>query len=385
MARKRRSISNIFRLSNHPIVHWWWGIDRTNFVAILALMIFGVVAVSLGSSAVAKTYSVDHYYFAKKQLVFILMAIPLMASISFLSEKGVKRLGIIILLLAITGLVLTFFMGVDVKGAKRWVYIGGLSVQPTEFLKPSLTIVTALLLSTAKFDDLKRNFFISVGIIGTLAGLILLQPDFSMFLVLASVWFAQVVMSGIPFVWVFLLSTLGLGVVSGAYFLLPHVRSRVERFLDPSSGDSYQVDQARDAILSGGLLGRGPGEGVVKQHLPDAHTDFIFAVIAEEFGIIICLMLLLMFAFIIFRGFQKVAESDSSFVLLAGNGLLLLFSLQVLINMGVVLNIVPTTGMTLPFISYGGSSTISMAIIMGFVFALTRIRSKRGAKRARRR
>ena len=169
----------------------------------------------------------------------------------------------------------------------------------------------------------------------------------------------------------------GVAVVMGAYHFLPHVKSRIERFFDPSSGDSYQVDQAREALLSGGLLGRGPGEGVVKHNLPDAHTDFIFAVVAEEFGLIFCIGILILYGVFIFRGFSEILDHKNRFVFLAGFGLLMTLSLQILINVCVVMNLLPTTGMTLPFISYGGSAMLGTSLTVGFLLAFTRKRGKK--------
>lgn len=344
---------------------------------ILALMVLGGIAVSTASIAVAKTYNVDSYFFAKRQFVFIALAWPLLVSMSFLTPKGVKQVGWLLFVASLAGVIATFFVGVDVKGATRWIHLMGVSVQPTEFLKPALVIATATLLAHKKVQARHRGFLISLVLMGLVAGLVILQPDFSTTLMLGTVWFAQILMAGIPFVWLFLLMLLGLVGIVAAYSVLPHVRSRIERFLNPENSDTYQVDQGMEALLSGGFFGRGAGEGVVKHHLPDAHTDFIFAVIGEEFGIIACLFFLVLYGVIILRAFSKVLDHKDTFTLIAGSGLLLLFSLQVLVNIGVVLGVLPTTGMTLPFVSYGGSSMLAMVLTMGLVLALIRKRGRR--------
>lgn len=328
------------------------------------------------SIGVVDTYSVSPYYFVKKQLIFFAAALPIILWFSILTPSGIKRMGGLLFIIALICVVMTLFVGVDVKGARRWIYLAGISLQPSELLKPALAIVTASLVCSKKPKEREKGFIVSLMMMGMIAGLLLLQPDFGMLVMLGTVWGVQMFLAGVPFAWLAGLFGLATSVVFGAYFFLSHVRSRVDRFLDPSSGDTYQVDQSADAFLSGGLFGRGPGEGVVKHTLPDAHTDFIFAVIGEEFGVVACILLLLVYTTFVYRGFSRLVSGHDRFVLIAGSGLLTLFGLQVLVNMGVVLNVLPTTGMTLPFISYGGSATLSMAIVVGFVLSLTRKRGK---------
>jgi cell division protein FtsW len=270
---------------------------------------------------------------------------------------------------AIAGVVLTLFVGEGVKGATRWIHIGGFKIQPSEFLKPSLVMLTAWLFSVKEPEIFRRNFLVSLGIMAVIAVLLLLQPNFGMLMILGGVWIAQVWLAGYPFIW---LAGAGMMVIVGAYFGLSHVRSRIDRFLDPASGDAYQVEQGLEALTSGGFIGRGPGEGIVKHSLPDAHTDFIFAVIGEEFGLIACCLLLVLYGAFLYRSFALLLEHEDRFTLLAGTGLIVLFGAQVLLNAGVVLHLLPTTGVTMPFISYGGSSTFAMAIMVGLILALTR-------------
>jgi cell division protein FtsW len=246
-------------------------------------------------------------------------------------------------------------------------------LQPSEFVKPCLAVTVAWTLALQKRGQAAGNL-VAVLLYVLVAALLMLQPDMGMTIVVTAVWAAQLFMAGLPIVWVGALG--GLSALGGtaAYMFIPHVASRIDRFRDPSSGDSYQIDAAMDAFANGGLFGRGPGEGIVKRIIPDAHTDFIFAVAGEEFGLLVCLSLVALFAFVTLRGFSRLLGEQSLFVLLAGSGLLIQFGLQAVINLGVNLHLMPTKGMTLPFISYGGSSMLALALAVGMALALTRTR-----------
>lgn len=369
-------MSRLFRLSNHPLVRWWWGMDRVSFFIIIALMFIGGAALASASIAVVDTYHTDPYHFFVRQLPFLALALFAILFGSFLSPASIRFFMVILFILSMICMALVPFIGTDVKGATRWINVLGASLQPSELLKPSFTIVTAILISTMNEGEKKRRVILSILLMALVAVLLLVQPDFGMLIMLGSVWGIQMLVSGVSVVWLTSLAGLGLSVVAFAYFFLSHVRSRIDRFFDPSSGDTYQTDQARDAFLSGGLFGRGPGEGVVKHTLPDAHTDFIFAVIGEEFGILACLFLLFAYGVFVYRSFARLLLDEDRFVVIAGAGLLFLFGAQTLVNMCVVLNILPTTGMTLPFISYGGSGTLAMGIVVGLILAFTRKRGK---------
>ena len=206
----------------------------------------------------------------------------------------------------------------------------------------------------------------------------MLQPDFGQSVLITLVFIGQFFLAGLPVAWLVATGALGLAGLVGAYFLLPHVTSRVNRFLDPTSGDTYQVDRSLEAFINGGFLGTGPGEGEIKQLLPDAHADFIFSVAGEEFGAITCLLIIVLFGFVVLRGFSRLFADGSLFVLLAGAGLLMQFGLQALVHMASALQLAPAKGMTLPFISYGGSSLIALALAMGMALALTRRRVHEG-------
>lgn len=363
---------SVFRQSRHPLVKWWWEMDRVSVGIIVIIMLCGAVAVTTASVAVAKTYNVGPYYFALRHYLFLIAAFILMMTMTMLKPSGVRKAGVALFGVAYVGLLLTFVIGVEVKGARRWIDIAGQSVQPTEFLKPALIVLTAALLAHADRRKRLQGFLVSIVMMAAVGLPVLIQPNFGMALAMGTVWFAQVFMAGLPLLWLAPLIAGGLCVMVGAYTMLPHVRDRLERFLNPEHSDTYQVDQANEAIMMGHLWGRGAGEGVVKHQLPDAHTDFIFAVVVEEFGIVVGLLLMSLFLTLVLRGFSRVLNQDDRFVLLAAGGLLTLLSLHVCVNVGVALHMVPTTGMTLPFISYGGSSTFAMALVVGLLLALLR-------------
>ncbi len=215
---------------------------------------------------------------------------------------------------------------------------------------------------------------ISILLYVVIAVILVAQPDIGMVAVVTAVWFTQFFLAGLRLYWVAILSSLGLAALVLAYFTLPHVTVRVDKFLNPQSGDGYQVERAMEAFSNGGLFGRGPGEGVAKLHLPDAHSDFVFAVAGEEFGLFSCLLIVAIFAFVVLRSFGRLLQEQNLFILLAGTGLIAQFGLQAVVNMASALHMMPTKGMTLPFISYGGSSLLALAVGMGMLLALTRKR-----------
>lgn len=353
---------------------WWWTIDRWTLAAVGVLIAFGIIMALAASPAVAERVGLDYFYFAQRQLIYLPIALSLMLSASLMSPTGVFRIAIITLIIFTLLVVATFIMGTEIKGARRWISLGFISIQPSEFLKPAFTVVAAWLFASARTGDIRHGNLISIATFGILISLLLLQPDIGMSVVISVVWATQFFLAGLPLCWAAILLAWGVGALVIAYFVLPHVASRVDRFLDPSSGDSYQVDRSLEAFMNGGLFGRGPGEGTVKEMLPDAHSDFVFAVAGEEFGLFVCLILVALFAFIVLRGFGRALQETNLFILLATSGLLVQFGLQAVINMSSTLRLMPTKGMTLPFVSYGGSSLIAMGLCFGFLLALTRKR-----------
>lgn len=353
---------------------WWWTIDRPTFFALFALLFLGSLLVQAASPPVAERLGLDSYYFVTRHQIFAVLAFIVMVGMSLCSTAWVRRFAFLGLAGSLLLMVLVLFVGIETKGAHRWMSILGFSIQPSEFMKPFFAVVMAWI-CTQKYE---RAYFpsykVAIGLYVIAVGLLLAQPDFGMTVTVTAMWCIQLFMAGLPFVWVILLIILGAGGVFAAYTFLPHVANRINMFLDPSSGDSYQVRKSLEAFEHGGILGRGPGEGQVKHHLPDSHTDFIFSVAGEELGMLACVLIVCLFAFIVLRALSRVWNSKDIFTMLAVVGIIAQFGIQSIINMGVAINLLPPKGMTLPFISYGGSSTIAVAIGMGMLLALTRKR-----------
>ena len=365
----------VFARSDTSVLgRWWWTVDRWTLAAIGTLIVVGVIMAFAASPAVAKHYQYDYLYFARRQLVYIPFALALLLSVSLLSPRGVLRVALISLAIFSLLVLLTFIFGSETKGAQRWLPLGPLSIQPSEFIKPAFAVVAAWLFSSARAKTLPHGNVVSTILFSLITVMLLLQPDIGMTAVISAVWAFQFFLAGLPLYWAALLFLGGFAGIIVAYLSLPHVSSRINQFLDRSSGDSYQVDRSLEAFVNGGWFGVGPGEGTVKEVLPDAHSDFVFAVAGEEFGLFICLIIVGLFGFIVLRGFARALQETDLFILLATSGLLIQFGLQAVINMSSTLRLIPTKGMTLPFVSYGGSSLVAMGLCMGFLLALTRKR-----------
>ncbi|WP_211871584.1 FtsW/RodA/SpoVE family cell cycle protein [Neoroseomonas terrae] len=355
---------------------WWWTVDRWTLAALLALIGFGYVMMLAASPAVAERIGASsRHMFFFRQVVYLMAATGLMVAVSLLSPRGVRRFALAGFAVALLLTAATLVVGTEIKGARRWLPIPGMSLQPSEFLKPFFAVVAAWLIAEGKMPGSKVwGASIALGLFLAVGAILKGQPDIGMLLVVAAVFFAQFFVAGMNLFLVGAVGGIGIAGAVGAYLLFPHVQSRVHRFLDPTSGDSYQVSVAMEAFANGGLLGRGPGEGRVKNVLPDAHADFVFAVAGEEFGLVICMVILVLFAFVVVRGLMRLLSEGDLFVMLAGTGLLTQFGLQAFVNMASTLHLIPTKGMTLPFVSYGGSSVLAIAIGMGMLLALTRRR-----------
>lgn len=360
------------RADDSLLARWWWTVDRWLMLAILLLLALGFLLMLAASMPVAERLGLDNFHFVKRQLAFLVISFGAMITISIMSEQNARRLSLLLLPAAFVLLVLTLTIGPEIKGANRWLQIGNFTLQPSEFLKPAFVVASAWLLA-GSFEDRKfPGRQIAVALFVVVITALLLQPDVGQSVLISGVFLGQMLLAGLPIGWLVLL---GLGSVAGlavAYTAIPHVQRRIDIFFDPASGDTYQIDTALNAFRTGGWFGTGPGEGLVKRVLPDAHTDYIFAVAGEEFGALACLVILGLFAVIVIRGLARLLDEEDVFTLLAVSGLLSLFGLQALINMGVNLGVLPSKGMTLPFISYGGSSLLALAITMGLVLALTR-------------
>ncbi|MFC5585632.1 putative lipid II flippase FtsW [Nitratireductor kimnyeongensis] len=361
----------VSRTDRSPVANWWWTIDRWFLAAFLMLMGLGVVLSFAASPAVAERIGLSSFHFVTRQIVYMLPALVVMIGISFLSPRQVRRFALVMLAGALVLMVVTLFAGMEVKGSRRWLYVFGVSVQPSEYLKPAFVVICAWLFHEhARQPEIPGNLFAML-LLGLVIALLVAQPDLGQTMLVLGTWGAMFFIAGMPWLWIAVLGALGAGGAFLAYTIFPHVADRIDRFLT-GEGDTYQVDMSIEAITRGGWFGRGPGEGTVKRILPDSHTDFVFAVAGEEFGIILCLILLGLFAFVVLRGLTKARREDDDFTRYAVSGLVILFGFQSIINMGVNVRMLPAKGMTLPFISYGGSSLIAMAISMGFVLALTR-------------
>jgi cell division protein FtsW len=353
---------------------WWWTVDRYLLAGILALMIGGIILSLAASPPVAERLGYDSFHFVKRHIGFFPPALVVLIATSFLDPRQARRVALIVLAASLVLMLATLFVGVEVKGSRRWIDVLGISLQPSEFMKPAFVVIIAWLFAeNARRTDIPGNLFALI-LLATIAALLVAEPDFGQTMLIAIAWSALFFMAGVPWIWIAGIGAAAVGGVFAAYSMLPHVAGRIDRFLSPQSGDTFQVDTALESILRGGWLGRGPGEGTVKRILPDAHTDFIFAVAVEEFGIILCIGLIAVFAFIVFRGLTSSMRSDDAFVRLATAGLVVLFGVQSVINMAVNLNLMPAKGMTLPFISYGGSSMVAVAFGMGLLLAFTRHR-----------
>jgi cell division protein FtsW len=362
------------RIDQSPVARWWWTVDRWTLLALALLIGFGAVLTMAASPAVAERIGLDNMHFVRRQLALLPLAIGLMFVISLQSPKTIRRVAVIGFLIAVALVALTFVIGIEIKGARRWINLPGLSLQPSEFVKPTFAVVTGWLLAEGKLREGFPGPLIAAFLYVILVGLLVKQPDLGMAVVISAVWFAQFFLAGLRLYWVVVGLAGGVVGLIGAYMLLPHVTSRIDRFLDPASGDSYQVDRSIEAFMNGGMWGRGPGEGTVKEFLPDAHADFVFAVAGEELGLVACVIIVLLFAFIVLRGFSRVFQENNLFVVISATGLFVQFGLQAIINMASSLHLMPTKGMTLPFLSYGGSSLLALGLGMGMALALTRRR-----------
>jgi len=368
------------RTDQSAVAQWWWTVDRWTLVALAVLIGLGSLLVMAASPAVAERIHaggpnhIDSLHFVKRYFAVLPVALATMFAVSLQSPRMIRRIALVGFVISVLLLACTFIGGVEIKGARRWINMPGFSLQPSEFVKPTFAVVSAWLFAQYRLREGFPGHWIAIVLYVVVVGLLIRQPDLGMAVVVSAVWFAQFFLAGLRLYWV------ATGVVSGAaglvaaYLTLPHVASRIDRFLDPAAGDSYQVDRSMEAFMNGGLWGRGPGEGTVKEYLPDAHADFVFAVAGEELGLIVCLLIVALFAFIVLRGFSRLLQENNLFVVLAATGLLVQFGLQAIINMASSLHLMPTKGMTLPFLSYGGSSLLSLGLGMGMALALTRRR-----------
>ncbi|MDA7705564.1 FtsW/RodA/SpoVE family cell cycle protein [Rickettsiales bacterium] len=351
---------------------WWLKIDKVILGLILFLILFGLFMNFTSSPPIARRIEVEQLFFFKKHLIFASISIFILIFFSYLRVNHIKLIAPPLFVIIIITLILTLIFGNEIKGAKRWISIFGFTIQPSEFAKVFFIIFNAFLLD--KFHD--RKFYIKYGASGIscmiLVLLLILQPDFGMSFMMILLWSTQLFLYGLPWLAIFMILLCAIAGVISSYILLPHVQDRVDRFFE--IGNNYQVERSIDAYINGGFFGTGPGGGLVKKHIPDSHSDFIFSVIAEEFGIIISSIIIFIFLYLITVVIKKNNITKGYFSYLTISGLIIQFAAQIIINIGVSLEMLPTKGITLPFISYGGSSLIAMSISFGIILALTRKR-----------
>lgn len=364
----------VSRAERSALANWWWTIDRWILAAVGALMVLGLVLTMAASPPVAERLGLSTFHFVHRQVLYMIPAAAVLVGTSFLSPRQVRRIALVVFIVSMILIVLALLYGHEIKGSRRWIF----GIQPSEFLKPAFIILVAWAFSEGgRRRDVPANLLAGLLLVVTVVPLVL-EPDFGQTLLVATVWAALFFIAGLHWFWVAGIGGAGLGGALLAYKFVPHVRARILKFIDPGAGggiaDTFQVDTALDSFLSGGWFGKGPGEGTVKRILPDAHTDFIFAVTAEEFGVLACVLILSIFAFIVLRGLLASARNEDPFCRFAAAGLVMLFGIQSAINMAVNVHLIPAKGMTLPFISYGGSSLISLGLAIGFLIAVLRKR-----------
>lgn len=358
---------------------WWWSVDRWVLFTIILLVACGALLSLTASPAVSSRLGLGTFGLAKRHLLLLPAAGALLLAMSLASPRWVRRISVFGLLGSLLLLIAVPFLGHEVKGASRWINILGFSLQPSEFVKPFFAVVAGWLLALGRHEEAFPGRAIALLLWLIIAGLLMLQPDFGQTALLTAIFGVQLFLAGLSWLMVITVAAIVAAGLVGAYLTLPHVAHRIDAFFNPEAGDGYQIGRSMEAFMNGGWWGRGPGEGTVKAYLPDAHSDFVFAVAGEELGILACLIIVFLFAFVVLRSFARLLREESLFVVLASAGLLAQFGLQALVNMGSTLHLIPTKGMTLPFLSYGGSSLLALALCMGMVLALTRRRSSLGS------
>jgi cell division protein FtsW len=364
---------SLARSDKSVLGRWWWTVDRWTLGALIVIMGFGILLIQAATPSVAVKHGLDNFYFVERHLMLLLPGAIGMIGISMMSPRNLRRMAAWGLVVFLPLLMATPFIGLEIKGAVRWIHFAGMSIQPSEFVKPLFAVTAAWLFAR----QCERKGFpalsVNIALYGLIVVFLVMQPDIGMTVLVSSIWFGQFFLAGLPLILMAVVLVLGMFGLGVAYYTLPHFTARMDKFLT-HSGDTYQVDRAIDAFMNGGLLGTGPGEGTVKMSIPDAHADFVFAVAGEELGLIWCLVIVALFAFVVIRGFLRLKQENNLFVVLAVSGLLIEFGLQAIINMASTMRLMPAKGMTLPFISYGGSSLWALALGMGMLLALTRKR-----------
>ena len=363
------------RLDDSILSRWWWSVDRPSLAVLALIVLIGaILIIAAGPPAAMRMRIADEFHFPLRQFAFMGPTILMILGVSLLPPLQARRLGVLVFLGAILLMLFTLGFANEIKGSKRWIDLGAFGLQPSEFAKPGFVIAAAWMLAEGARDPKFPGGLIAMGLYGLLAVLLLLQPDFGQWMLITAVWAVMFFVAGWSWLWIGLLGVVAMGAMTAGYFLSAHVASRIDGFLKPDAQETYQVDRALETIANGGVFGRGAAPPV-KTALPDAHTDFIFAVAGEEFGFVLCAAIIALFAIFIARIMTLAAKLRSMFARCAVVGLAAIIGFQAMINIGVSLRALPAKGMTLPFISYGGSSLLATGLTVGLIFALTRTHS----------
>ncbi len=376
-ARVKKSVANrLGRSDRSAFGLWFWEIDRVLLLLVFVLISVGLIAVAAASPSAAARYSGGNVTVAPlnyfwRQLVWVSLGIPVMLGVSMLRVQQARRLalfgaGVFSVLLAMVPLI-----GYEVNGAQRWINFGIAGIEPSEFLKPLFVVSLAWLLSLRAHDETLPVIPVSGVLVALIAFFLMKQPDFGQTIIFCTVWLAMLMLTGLSYRIMGVLAGCGAVGIVAAYLFYPVATQRINNFLF-QAGDTYQVDSAYATLTAGGFFGTGPGGGEAKFRLPEAHTDYIFSVIGEEFGLLACIAIACLFLAIVVRVFVKLLDEEDPFIVLAAAGLTTQFAVQALINMAVNVNLAPSKGMTLPFISYGGSSMLALSMGFGLLLAFTR-------------
>lgn len=366
------------RADESLLAQWWFTIDRTLLALIFVLVGLGLLVSLAASPAVAEAKHLPRYYFVERHAMFATLGLAIMLALSVVSPRVVRLAALGGFLVAVAMLVAVMVVGEEINGARRWLRIAGLSLQPSEIAKPCFVVLAAWAFAESRQRSDMPALPIATGLFVLLAALLAVQPDIGQTLLVGLVWGGLFVIAGLGIAWIGGLVALAAAGLGFAYWTLPYVASRLDRFLgfapaQPMGGNS-QSERALQSFVEGGFLGRGPGEGTIKLVLPDAHTDYIFAVVAEEYGVLACIAIVALFAAIVLRIFLRALRERDLSVRYGLQGLALLVGLQAAINMGVNVGLLPAKGMTLPMISAGGSSMLATAVTFGMLLALSRLR-----------
>lgn len=361
------------RAEKTPLAEWWWSIDRELLGALIMLLAVGMVLSFGASPAVAERIGLDEWHFVIRHAMFCLAAVPVMLATSLLSHRQARfaALGTLIVMTILLWATLRF--GTEVKGARRWISFAGQTIQPSEFVKPAFAVIGAWLISEFMIHRNVPGRFLAMVLMAVIVVALLLQPDLGQTALVMTTWAVLLFFSGISW-WIIIgLAGVGGALLVGAYAFFPHFANRIDTFLNPDGGgNTYQIDRALQSLMEGGWFGRGPGESIAKKLIPDAHADYVFSAAAGEFGILFCMGLVILIGFIVVRAMVAAQRQTSLFARLAASTIAMQFAMQSGINLAVNLNLIPPKGMTLPFVSYGGTSMLAVAFGMGLMLALTR-------------